>query len=390
MTNAVDLTIEPPSTGAEGDAANLIQSVLRRVGSEGGTVHLSSGTYDIRTFTVIPSGVTVDFQDVSIRMGYSGLFVKTLPGTHDVRLTGKLSFQGNHTESAGIGFFGSTRVSASVEADVNGLGFGRPFFVLDQCLNASVSGTISSRDSRIVSVVDSSGVEICGIRAGPYIADPRDGIVRVFMTGMHGPVGEIHLHDIEVDGGGKLATSGMLGVNPPVGPIRNVRIERCKLRNSSGMVDGVDVNRSIGVTVSDVYAEQVNVGVAVVASSAVVSRIEGNRCRAAAFEYGDPKYQFESISGLAADGIVSHDCGGGWGGVYSAGIGIYQSPGTTTSDIVLRNVDSTDTGSRSQRFGLGIGTGVRNVRVVSGRLGGYAGKVLNLSLPTELSLDGVG
>jgi hypothetical protein len=329
------------------------------------------------------------FEDVTIKMTYPGPFLKTVPGTSGVTLSGKLSLSGNHSESAALGIFGTTGVEVNVEAVVDSLGQGRPFVLFDQCKNVSVKGKLSSRDSRLVAATDSSNVDVSGIQAGPYTVDPHDGIVRILTTGKHDPVSGIYLHDMKIDGGGVLGTSGLIGVNPVVAGIRDVRIERCDVRNSVGTVDGIDVNRTVGVSVSDVYAESVNVGVAVVASSVKVSKIEGHRCRAQAFEYGDPKYQFENISGLEADGIVARDCGLGWGGIYAAGVGVYLTPGTTTSNVLFRNVDSTDSDGRSQRFGFGMSRGVANVRIVGGRLGGYAGKVLNQSDPKELSLEGV-
>jgi hypothetical protein len=384
-----EATVTAPPDTPNGPAAGLIQAGLKQLGTAGGTLRLTKGSYVVDTFNVIPSGVNVVFEDVTVRINYPGLFLKTLPGTSSVTFAGKLTLTGSHSPSAAIGIFGSIGVKLNLEAAVDSLGEGRPFVLFDQCKNVSIGGKLTSRDSRLVAATDSSNVEVSGVNAGPYTSDPRDGIVRILTTGKHDPVSGIYLHDIRIDGGGVLATSGMIGVNPVAAGTRDVRIERCDVRNSVGMVDGVDVNRSVGVSVSDIYAESVNVGVAVVASSAKVSKIEGHRCRAQAFEYGDPKYQYDNISDLDADGIVARDCGLGWGGIYAAGVGVYLTPGTTTSNILLRNVDSIDTDGRSQRFGFGMSHGASNVRIVGGRLGGYAGKVLNQSDPKELSIEGV-
>jgi hypothetical protein len=389
LSPANEVTITAPPAASDQPAAGVIEAGLRQLGPAGGIIRLTKGTYVVDAFNVIPSGVNVTFEDITVKIGYPGLFLKTLPGTSKVTFSGKLSLTGSGSASAAIGIFGSTGVELNLEAAVDSLGQGRPFVLFDQCKNVGIRGKLSSRDSRLVAATDSSNVEVSGVDAGPYTVDPRDGIVRILTTGKHDPVSGIYLHDIKIDGGGVLGTSGMIGVNPVVAGTRDVRIERCDVRNSVGMVDGVDVNRSVGVSVSDIYAESVNVGVAVVASSAKVSKIEGHRCRAQAFEYGDPKYQYDSISGLEGDGIIARDCGSGWGGIYAAGVGVYLTPGTTTSNVLLRNIDSMDTDGRSQRFGFGMSRGVSNVKIVGGRLGGYAGKVLNQSDPKELSIEDV-
>ncbi|MCI4351240.1 MAG: hypothetical protein L3K15_06985 [Thermoplasmata archaeon] len=390
MVVAPDIVLQPPG-GSDDPRTGELASALQRLSGGGGTVHLTKGTYFAKGPAVIPSNTTVDFQDVTVRIGYAGLFLKTLPGTHGVRLIGNLAFVGNRGDFGGISFYGTSDLSIETRVDVSGIAPNKQFLLFDRCQNGKVLGGMRSSDSRLVLATDSSSLEVGGVHAGPYRLDPGDSIVRVICTGAHGPTSGIYLHDIDIDGGNVLATTSPVYVASAKGqpPIHDVTVARCRIRNTLALVDGVDVGRCVGVTVSDIYGEGVNVALAVVASSATVSKVEGRRCRAQAFEYGDPKYQTDDISGLEADGIVARDCGLGWGGVFSSGIGIFASPGTSTSNVRLRNVDAMDTDGKSQRFGLGVGEGVHDVRVEGGRLYGFAGRVRSLVPDSELTLVGV-
>jgi hypothetical protein len=354
----------------------------------GDTVRLEGGTYDVTSFVTIPSGVTLDFRDVTVRMAYPGVFLKVLPGSKGVSLTGRLTFLGNGADAAGMSFNGSSEIRVSLSAEIVGLAVRKPFLLIDQCREVAVSGPYRTQDSRILLAVDSSNVEVGGVEAGPFVTDPGDSIVRAVSTGAHGPVAGISVHDINVDGGGRLATGGAVLVSANVGEpdIQKVSIARCSAKNSLGTVDGVDVNRCSNVVVEDIYGERVNVALAVVASDARVTNVEGHHCRAQAFEYGDPKYQTESISRAVAQNLKALDCGLGWNGVFGAGIGIFNSPSTTTSNVVLRDVTSEDSDGRSQKYGLGMTSGVRSVQVLGGRLHGFVGRTLNQAPAAELTL----
>ncbi|MCI4346662.1 MAG: hypothetical protein L3K07_07945 [Thermoplasmata archaeon] len=361
---------------------------LRATGTSPRDIHVPSGTYRIAGFATVPSGTTLTFEDVRIEMASSAVFLKTLPGTRDVAIRGRLAFAGNGSEFAAFSLNSSTGVSVELDAAVQGMGPRRAFITIDRCTGVGVGGNLGSRDSRLVAVSDSSAVEVSGVKAGPYGTDPGDGVVRVLSTGKFGASQGINIHDITVDGGNILRTSGVVSVSANVGEpdIQDVAVRRCVIRNTAGPVDAVDVNRCEKVVVSDVASENVNVGVAVIASHARVTGVRGVRCRAQALAFGDPTWQSEDIVDLLAEDITALDCGSGFGSVAGAGVAVLHSPTTETRDVTLRRLVSTDSGARLQKYGLGIGPRAKNVLVESSRLEGVLGPLLNLAGPDQLKL----
>jgi hypothetical protein len=381
---ADDSTVDPTA-----DLAQSLHKIVARAQGSPGVIHVPAGTYSITNAALLPSGTTVDFQGSEIRMAYAGVFLKTIANTENVTVKGKLKFVGNGSEFAGIAFNNTTGVTVDLEADVSGLGSLRPLIVFNGCRQVKAGGALASQDSCLVSAADSSQVEVSGARAGPYTKDPAGPIVRATSTGTRGPVSDIYFHDHEIDGGGVLGTSGLVVVSAKIGTpdITNVRIERCKVSNSRGPVDGVDSNRCTGVQISNIEASGLNVGVAVIASNAKVQSVRASRCRAQALAFGDPRWQTENISGIEGQDIEATDCGGSFGSAQGAGISILQAPGFTTSDVTLRNIRSTDSGARVQKFGLGIGKDVHRVRVIGSTLSGVQGPVANLAGASELTIE---
>jgi hypothetical protein len=365
-----------------------VLEALRAPGTAPRDVHVPSGTYRISGFGTIPSGTTLTFDDVRIEMAASGPFLKTLPGTKDVAIRGRIAFLGNGTEFAAFSLNSSAGVTLNLEATVQGMGLRHAFLTMDRCTGVTVGGNFASVDSRLVSAVDSSGLEISGVRAGPYRVDPLDGIVRVLSSGKFGVSKGINVHDITVDGGNVLRTSGIVSVSANIGTpdILDVKVSNCSMRNTGGPVDAVDANRCQQVTVSDISAENVNVGVAVIASHAHVSRVRGVRCRAQALAFGDPTWQSENIADLVAEDITATDCGSGFGSVAGTGVAVLHSPRTETADVTLRRVSSTDSGSRVQKYGLGIGPRARNVVVEGCQFSGTLGPILNMAGPAALTV----
>ncbi|MCI4363684.1 MAG: hypothetical protein L3K13_05195 [Thermoplasmata archaeon] len=381
-------TPAPPTVTNPAGLPRQVIEALRAAGTATRDIHVPPGTYRVAGFATVPSATTLTFDDVRIEMASSAVFLKTLPQTRDVAIRGRLAFVGNGSEFAAVSLNSSTNVSVELDAGVEGLALRHAFVTIDRCSGVKVGGTLGSRDSRLVAVSDSSGIEVSGVRAGPYSTDPGDGVVRVLSTGRFGVSKGVNIHDITVDGGNVLRTSGVVSVSANLGTpdILDVAVSRCAIRNTAGPVDAVDANRCQNVVVSDVSAENVNVGVAVIASHARVSRVQGARCRAQALAFGDPTWQSEDIADLLAEDVTALDCGSGFGSVAGAGVSVLHSPTTETRDVTLRRLVSTDSGARLQKYGLGIGPRAKNVLVESSRLAGVLGPMLNLAGPDQVKV----
>ncbi|MGD0588923.1 MAG: hypothetical protein ABSA63_09065 [Thermoplasmata archaeon] len=369
----------------------IISSALRSAGDGQRAISIPHGEYLVDQTSTVPSNTSIFFDDVVVRAKTPTLFLKTLAGTSGVKLRGKLTYDGGGNLANAIVFNKTRDVTVQLDAGVQGLPPLRGFILCDQCDSVKVSGTFQSTDSRLFHAVDTNDVEVSGVNAGPYRVDPGDSIVRVMSKGMRGPIGNVRLHDLAIDGGGVLAKAGLIAVLANVGQpdITDVSISNCSVSNSLGLVDGVDVNRCDRIAVRNVSGTGLNVGVAVVGSHATVDSVTGTDCRAPAFAYGDPTYQTTDIHECLATHIVARDCGKAYGSVSGSGIGVFRAGSTRTTDIVFQDVDSTDTTGHSQRFGLGVAEGVQRVKVVRGRLHGFQAPVRIMTSPPEVTIEGV-
>ena len=368
-----------------------IGSALRSAGTGERTVTIPHGDYIVDQTSVIPTNTSIFFDDVAVRANSATIFLKTIVNTLGVKLSGKLTYDGGGNLANAIVFNGTRDVTVQLDADVRGLPALRGFILCDQCDSVKVSGTYRSVDSRLFLAVDTNDVEVSGVNAGPYRVDPGDSIVRVMSKGTRGSVGRVRLHDIAIDGGGVLAKAGLIAVLANVGQpdITDVSISNCSVAHSLGLVDGVDVNRCDQIDVRNVSGTGLNVTVAVVGSHAAIDSVTGTDCRAQAFAFGDPTYQTTDIHECHASHIVARDCGKAYGSIAGAGIGVFRAGSTRTTDVVLQDIDSTDTTGHSQRFGLGVAEGVERVRVVRGRLHGFQSAARILGSSSEVTFEGV-
>jgi hypothetical protein len=383
-----EIHVVPPSGGA--DAGPELRAALQSA-ADGRIVIVDAGEFTFSTPVVVPSRSRLQLRSPTIHTKGDQPFLKSNPGTEGITIEGSVAVDAGESTSNAMAFFGTKGVRLQLDAVVSFARPGRGLILCDACSDVTVGGSYRSVDSRIFLASDSSNVEVSGVKAGPYRTDPADGIVRVTAKGHAGPISGIHLHDITVDGGGVLGTAGGVDVAPDPGQpdITNVNVHDIVVSNTLRLVDGVDVNRCSNVAVARVSGESVNTVLAVIASNAHVESVEGRNCRGQAFAYGDPSYQTTDIQGCSVTTIRATDCGRAYGGVGGAGVGVFRSPGTQTSDVELRDVVSVDSGARAQKFGLGIGEGVLRVKLVGGRLGGYLGAVKDLSAPGNLVLEGV-
>jgi len=371
--------------------SGVISSALRSAGAGQRAISIPHGEYLVDRTSVLPSNTSVFFDDVVVRAETPQLFLKTLAGTSGVKLSGKLTYDGAGNLANAIVFNHTRDVTVQLDADVRGLPPLRRFILCDQCDSVKVSGNYRSVDSQLFHAVDTSEVEVSGVNAGPYRIDPGDSIVRVMTKGSRGPIGRVRLHDMTIDGGGVLAKAGLIAVLANVGQpdITDVSISNCSVSHSLGLADGVDVNRCDRIEIRNVSGTGLNVAVAVVGSHATVDSVTGTDCRAPAFAYGDPTYQTTDIHECLASRIIARDCGQAYGSVSGSGIGVFRAGSTHTTDVLLQDVDSTDTTGHSQRFGLGVSDGVQRVRVTRGRLHGFQSAFRLLAPPSEVAFEGV-
>jgi hypothetical protein len=367
------------------------------------------GGFKVTAPTNLGPNVHIEFDDAVLTLGASVNMFQA-GGKANLRFTGKVRFLGGRDAGfSGFGFLlnGCSDVLFDWQCEVSNFSQAPGKFLINGNpqgttggRNLTLRGQTVTHDSTVIRLIDWSQVDISGVVTPPggLTASVPLAPVAILSSGTAGPVGGIHVHDCQMDGGGIQKMSGLVRVfgAPHVGLIDGVKCHDLRLGNmipvpSDGLADGLDVNHSVNVQIGNVTGGRVCDLVSCVASHAVVTDCVAEDCNGVGILVGDGGSQTEDITDITVRNCVAKNCGRGLKFVNAAGIGVASSRGTTTDGVTFENCQSHDTTGSAQMYGFGfnaVGT-ITNVRIVGGALSGFRQAVVSTSGAAGPQLRGV-
>jgi hypothetical protein len=388
-----------PSPGVDfgpGNSPSRTNGFLEAVRS-GASRIVIRGAFVVTNPTNLGSNVAIEFEDAALSLGGSVNMFQS-GGQANLSFSGKVRFDGGRAAGfVGFGFLlnGCRNVLFDWTCEVSGFSEAPGRFLIN-CnplgptggRGLTVRGKTVTLDSTVVRANDWSDIDVSGVVTAPggLTAPVPLAPVAILSDGTAGPVTGVHVHDCEMDGGGIQTVSGLVRVfgAPGPGTIVGVNCANLRLGNmnpvpSNGLSDGLDINHSSDVTVSNVTGGRCCDLVSCIASRAVVSDCVAEDCNGVGILVGDGGSQTEDIADITVRNCVAKNCGRGLQFTNSAGLGVASSRGTTTDRVTFENCRSSDTTGSAQMSGLSINALgiISNVRVVGGALSGYRQPVLN-------------
>lgn len=368
-----------------------IQEAVNAVAATGGgLVVVGAGSYLIENAVDVSSDTTIRFESARVSMAGDRPAFKVVGKSH-VTFEGVVSFDGANHAARGVECLQSSDLVFHLRAQVKSMGNAMSFVHFKDCDYAVVSGAYYTTDSSVVHAEDTNHFEASGIHA-QYSRYPGISPVRVQSSGHRGTTRNIHVHDVEVDGGGEgifAKIGGLVNVSGdlPNTHIEGVLISNLKLENtdSKGLTDGLDIGRCDYITIHNVVGRRVNSLIALSnAARATISQVIGINCAAQSVAVGDPSGMTEDVSDVVVDSCMAFDCGTNtnYPPYARAGIAVLVTPGHHTRRVRIQNCLSRDSGAGIQTYGLAVYDGAEDILVSGCLFGGTLGPVSNRANPS--------
>jgi hypothetical protein len=370
--NGADFGPDTPGTASQG----VVEALASLGHAGGGTLVFLRGTFTMPTTAFVPARSILQFDDATIALGTDAPAFRVARGATDVRFTGKLTVDGANRNERFCYVVNSSAFLCDATISVGRIGHPNSAFLVRESKGVKFVGPMTSSDSGLIRLVDSSDVEVANVDC-TYVRDPEHVPIGVFGTA---PMSGIHLHNIHINGGG-LRKKPLLIVAPDLAgpPAQNIMIEDVVLENpptTTEFHDGLDVTHCVDVVIDRVTGSWLNLVVNVNTARATVRGVKATNCWGPGLQVGDPTYMKENIGQVVVEDCEVHDSGRGYLGLAGSGLGVYCTPGFSVTDVVFRRCISTDT-RRVQPIGFAVMKGATQVRVESCQFSGVKGKVWN-------------
>jgi hypothetical protein len=368
--------------GGAGDVGKSIQW-------DGVVGRLGPGAFTLSTTVKVPSGGRIDFQDSRItRTADVPMFVAPA-GTVNAGLTGSVAVDGGGLQRPFLLAMGAKGIDIQLNLQASRV---RPSAVFARgCSDVKLAGILQSSDSPIIRAVDTSGLEVSGVRC-TYQADPGDSAVRVVSSGSAGATSNIYVHDCFVDGGGVFNTRGaLINIGADAGdPITSVRLENIELRRTIRPRDGIDIGQCRQVTIRNVVGRNVNTLVSALGSQMEITDVLAVDCDAQGVALGDPQYQTANVDHCVVRRAWAVNCGKGYNNAASSGHGVQTTAPFLVSDVLFEDCGSIALGSPYPLYGFAAFAGARNVQLSRSRMAGTKSALLSLAPPGSIQSSPAG
>jgi hypothetical protein len=355
-----------------------------------GTVgRLGAGAYTLSAPVKIPSGGKLDFGNAQIARSADVPMFVIDAGSSGVGLSGTVAADGGAFQRPFLLAMNATGVN--IELDLQASKF-RPSAIFTRgCSNVKLAGAFRSPDSPIIRAVDTSGLDVSGVRC-TYQSDPGDSAVRVVSSGKSGPTANIYVHDCFVDGGGVFNTRGaLINIGAEAGdPINSVRLENIELRRTVRPRDGIDIGQCRQVTIRNVFGRDVNTLVSALGGQMEISDVLAVECDAQSVALGDPQYQTTNVDHCAVRRAWAVNCGRGYKNAASSGHGVQTTAPFLVSDVVFEDCGSVSLGAAYPLYGFAAFAGARTVELSRCRFAGSKAPILDLSPPGSIQASSAG
>jgi hypothetical protein len=370
-----------PSSGS-GDAGKAIQW-------EGSLGRLGAGTYTVSAPIKIPSGGKIDFAGARLSRSADVPMFVVNAGSTGVGMTGTVVADGGSFQRPFLLAMGSMGVD--IELDLQATKF-RPATIFTRgCSNVKLAGTLRSTDSPIIRAVDTSGLDVSGVRC-TYQSDPGDSAVRVVSSGTAGATANIYVHDCFVDGGGVFNTRGaLINIGAEKGePINSVRLENIELRRTVRPRDGIDIGQCRQVAIRNIVGRDVNTLVSALGSQMEITDVLAWECDAQSVALGDPQYQTANVDHSVVRRAWAVNCGRGYNNAASSGHGVQTTAPFLVSDVLFEDCGSISLGTAYPLYGFAAFAGARAVQLSRCRFAGSKAPILAQSPPGSVQSSSAG
>jgi hypothetical protein len=389
------------SNGAVDDGAGLGAALKQARSAQ--TRLVVRGALTVRSPTGLRSGDTLEFDNASVTIGYSGN-IFTAAGQANLTMRGTLAVRGGKSQGfAGNGWLllGCSAVRFDWQCQCSDFSFAPSKFLILAAANGAaggdgfvLSGATITTDSTVVNMTDWSNVDISGVQSprGGMTGPSPVAVVNIKSDTAAGPVHGITIHDCQIDGGAVQKISGLITVKGTVGAgnIHDVTLKNLALRNTCpvpgpGLLDACDVIGATGVVIDRVTGDTAFHGVGCIASRATITNVVFERLNGRAVAVGDAAVQGENISDVTVTDCVGTDCGQSTLGAGGSGFIVASSPNFRVDRVTFTGCRTRDTTGHSQRYGFQITAhgSVSDVQLVGGEYAGFGQSIFN---PTGASL----
>jgi hypothetical protein len=369
-------------SGGGGDVGKSIQW-------DGPVGKLGPGSYALSAPVKIPSGGRIEFTNARITRAADVPMFVVNAGSTGVGMTGTLVVDGGGFQRPFLLAMSAAGVDLELDLQATRV---RPAAIFTRgCSNVKLAGSFRSPDSSIIRAVDTSGLDVSGVRC-TYQSDPGESAVRVVSSGTAGPTTNIYVHDCFVDGGGVFNTRGaLINIGADAGePITGVRLENIELRGTIRPRDGIDIGQCRQVTIRNIVGRNVNTLVSALGSQMEITDVLAVECDAQGVALGDPQFQTANVDHSIVRRAWAVNCGKGYNNPASSGHGVQTTAPFLVSDVLFEDCGSISFGTAYPLYGFVAFAGARTVQLSRCRFAGSRAPVLVQSPPGSVQVSSTG